>query len=149
MLLTQRAMYSDFWGKAWLKYFLSQLQLILSLDACFLFIFCIRWFDSSSLLFSKKSCSFSLFLESFFLFQRDFWLLSVILFIILHWLTFFLGNIVEFLRNWNLLLNLSWLNNWLESIDFDWIGVLNQNYLLVISWDYLSVWKNLRVVIHQ
>ena len=61
-----------------------------------------------------------------------------------------MGSLVDndILCGWHL-----WLHHWflylLESVNLDWVSILDQEHLLVVSLDNLTIWKNLRVVVHQ
>jgi hypothetical protein len=145
MLLPVRARSSLLWCEAWLKYCLSELQLGHVWTGGFLCIFGLNsWLSTSS----QKSSPLSLLLGSFLGLQRDLWLFTIVLLCILHLLYFLLSDLscnicgLDWLLNWSL-----W--NWLKTIDFDWVSVLDQDDLLVVSWDNLTVWKCLRVMIHQ
>ena len=145
MLLPVRARSSLLWCEAWLEYCLSELQLGHVWTGGFLCIFGLNSFLSSS---SQKSSPLSLLLGSLLGLQRDLWLFTIVLLCILHLFYFLLSNFSGNVSGLDVLFNWS-LWNWLETIDLDWVSVLDQNDLLVVAWDDLTVWKYLWVVIHQ
>jgi hypothetical protein len=106
----------------------------------------VRW-----LVFSKKS-GFSCFLLSFLSLQGHLGLCYFGFALgILHWFGVLLGSLrrEDFLCGWHLLLHHGLLLSLLESVNLGCISILNQDHLLIIAWDHLTVWKNLRMVVHQ
>ena len=149
VLLVLRARSSDLWCEAWLKYFLRKLHLGFGCTAGFLCVFSLGFWLDTCFLSGQKCSSLSLLLGSFLGLQRDLWLLAVVFLVgILHWFSFLLSTLAWSSSWWSHLLNW-WLLSWLESINLDWISVLYQNYLLVVSWDNLAGWENLRMMVHQ